>query len=283
VASFLAIARLGSFRVAARELGISQGAISQRLQKLESLLGAPLIERDPRGCHLTLEGREFESHARNIQCLATNALNSFRDRRLAIGASSNIGIYLLHPYLKTYEDHAGANIDIHIHRNPVVAEKLCNGDIDVALMEWWDRRPGYASRVWRAEDMVVIVAPNHPWVRLPCVSRDQLRETPMLGGESGTGTGRVLAKYLDVELAALPVGVRLGSTDAVKQWVRAGMGVSLVLAGTVKDEIRAAKLIAIPLEGNPPPRKNLQVIWRDSLTEEHVAYRFGTWLAECAT
>jgi DNA-binding transcriptional LysR family regulator len=105
----------------------------------------------------------------------------------------------------------------------------------------------------------------------------------MLGGESGTGTGRVLAKYLDVELAALPVGVRLGSTDAVKQWVRAGMGVSLVLAGTVKDEIRAAKLIAIPLEGNPPPRKNLQVIWRDSLTEEHVAYRFGTWLAECAT
>lgn len=268
--------------MAARELEISQGAISQQLQKLESLLGARLIVRDPRGCHLTVEGREFESHARNLQRLATNALNSFRDRRLAIGASSNIGIYLLHPYLKTYGDQAGANIDIQIHRNPVVAEKLGNGDIDVALMEWWDGRPGYVSRVWRTEDMVVIVAPNHPWARLPCVSRTQLRATPMLGGESGTGTGRLLAEYLDVDFGALPVSVRLGSTDAVKQWVKAGMGVSLVLAGTVEDEIRTAKLVAIPLEGSPAPRKTLQVIWRDSLAEEHAAYRFGTWLAKYA-
>lgn len=271
--------------MAARELNISQGAISQQLQKLESLLGARLIERDPRGCHLTVEGREFESHARNLQRLATNAVNSFRERRLAVGASSNIGIYLLHPYLKTYGDQAGSNIDIQIHRNQVIAEKLGNGDIDVALMEWWDGRPGYVSRVWRTEDMVVIVAPNHPWTQLPYVSRTQLRVTPMLGGESGTGTGRLLAEYLGVELASLPVSARLGSTDAVKQWVSAGMGVSLVLAGTVEDEIRTAKLVAIPLEGSPVPSKPLQVIWRDSLTNEHAAYRFGTWLVRngCCT
>lgn len=282
MASFLAIARLKSFRAAAQDLGISQGAISQQLQKLESLLGARLVERDPKGCRLTVEGREFERHARNLQQLASDALNTFRERRLVIGASSNIGIYLLPPYLKAYGEQTGAIVDIQISPNPLVAEKLANGEIDVALMEWWDERPGYVSRVWRTEEMVVIVAPDHPWAGLPYLSCSQLRATPMLGGEPGTGTGRLLAEYLGIELAALPIGARLGSTDAVKQWVKAGMGVSLALAGTVEDETRTAKLVAIPLEGNPPPRKALQVVWRDSLSDEHAACRFGTWLAESA-
>lgn len=268
--------------MAARELGISQGAISQQLQKLERLLGVRLIERDPQGCRLTVEGREFESHAGNLQRLATNALNTFRQRRLAIGASSNIGTYLLQPYLRTYGDQVGENVDLQIHRNPVVAEMLANGDIDVALMEWWDERPGFVSRVWRTEDIVAIVAPDHPWARMPCVNRAQLSQTPMLGGESGTGTGRLLAEYLDVELAALPVGARLGSTAAVKQWVKAGMGVSLVLAGTIEDEVKTTQLVAIPLEGSPTPRKALHVIWRDSLSEKHAACRFGNWLAKYA-
>jgi DNA-binding transcriptional LysR family regulator len=245
-------------------------------------LGARLVERDPKGCRLTVEGREFESHARDLHRLASNALNTFRERRLVIGASSNIGIYLLQPYLKAYGDLSGASIDIRISGNPVVAEQLAKGEIDVALMEWWDERPGYVSRIWRTEEMVAIVAPDHPWAGLPYLSCNQLRETPMLGGEPGTGTGRLLAEYLGVELAALPIGARLGSTEAVKQWVKAGMGVSLALAGTVEDETRTAKLVAIPLEGKPPPRKALQVVWRDSFSDEHAACRFGTWLVESA-
>ena len=245
-------------------------------------MGARLVERDPKGCRLTVEGRKFENHARNLHRLATKALNTFRERHLVIGASSNIGIYLLHPYLKAYGDPNGASIDIQISRNPVIAKQLAQGEIDVALMEWWDERPGYISHVWRTEQMVVIVAPDHPWAGLPYLSYNQLRETPMLGGESGTGTGRLLAEYLGIELAALPIGARLGSTDAVKQWVKAGMGVSLALAGTGEEETRTGKLVAIKLEGNPPPRKDLRVVWRDSLSDDHAACRFGNWLVASA-
>nr|WP_231850997.1 LysR substrate-binding domain-containing protein [Sulfuritalea hydrogenivorans] len=78
------------------------------------------------------------------------------------------------------------------------------------------------------------------------------------------------------------VGARLGSTAAVKQWVKAGMGVSLVLAGTIEDEVKTTQLVAIPLEGSPTPRKALHVIWRDSLSEKHAACRFGNWLAKYA-
>lgn len=279
MASFLAIARLGSFRSAARELGISQGAVSQQLQKLEGLLGVRLIDRDPLGCRLTVEGREFQDHARKLQGLVSNALNAFRRRPLAIGASSNIGIYLLHPYLKAYAAAAeGQEAEVRIDGNTGVVDALACGDIDVAIMEWWDQRPGYIARVWRHETLVAIAAPDHPWASLTQVSRAQLLATPLLGGEPGTGTGRLLAGYLGQELSTLPLGKRLGSTAAVKQWVKAGLGVSLVLTGTVEEEVHAGTLVAIPLEGKPPC-KSLHVAWRDSLADTHPACLFGSWLS----
>jgi DNA-binding transcriptional LysR family regulator len=85
-------------------------------------------------------------------------------------------------------DRGGTSIDIQISRNPVIAEQHAKGEIDVALMEWWDERQAMSRASWRTEEMVVIVAPDHPWAGLPYLSCSQLREMPMLGGEPGTGT-----------------------------------------------------------------------------------------------
>lgn len=280
MASFLAISRLGNFHLAARELGLSQGAISQQLQKLEAQLGVRLIDRDRQGCRLTHDGREFEGHAQHLHRLAANAVNAFRRRPLMLGASSNIGIYLLRPYLRAYGEvlQESSAMEIRIHRNPVIAEKLASGDIDLALMEWWDQRPGYSATLWRKEQLVVIVGPDHPWAGLPSLAPKRLRGVPLLGGEPGTGTGRILMEYLGEDPSMLPAGRRLGSTDAVKQWVKDGMGVSVVLAGTVADEVRAGNLVAIPFEGDPPC-KSLYVIWRDTFAAHHPARRFAHWLA----
>lgn len=281
MASFLAIARLGNFHRAARELGLSQGAISQQVKKLEAQLGVRLIDRDPQGCRLTHDGQEFEAHAQHLHRLAANTLNSFRRRPVAVGASSNIGIYLLRPHLKAYAAarHESPALEVQIHRNPVLADKLATCDIDLALMEWWDHRPGYTATVWRQEELVVIVAPDHPWARLSRLAPQRLHGVPLLGGEPGTGTGRILSKYLGEDLSRLPPGTRLGSTDAVKQWVKDGMGVSVVLAGTVADETRAGSLVAIPFAGNPP-YKSLYMIGRDTFFAHHPARRVATWLAE---
>jgi DNA-binding transcriptional LysR family regulator len=72
--------------------------------------------------------------------------------------------------------------------------------------------------------------------------------------------------------------MQLGSTDAVKQWVKAGLGVSVVLASTVKEEVSAGSLVAIPLEGEGL-QKALYVVWRDSLSSSHPARKFGYWLS----
>lgn len=238
-----------------------------------------LIERDVRGCTLTPEGAEFLAHAQSLMRLNERAYNAVRERRIVVGASSNIGTYLLQPYIKSYlEEHERRPaLDIHISSNPVIAHKLENGEIDIAAMEWWDQRPGYVARPWRREELVVIVPPDHPWAARTGIPRALLKQVPLLGGEPGTGTGRLLARYFGTEIDDLRIGMRLGSTEAVKQWVKAGLGVSLVLAGTVAAECRAGTLVAIPLEGEPP-NKELYVIWRQSLATDSRVCAFGEWL-----
>jgi DNA-binding transcriptional LysR family regulator len=273
------VVRARSFRAAAHERGQSQGTVSQQLQKLEATLGARLLERDARGCRLTFAGAEFLDHAERLMRLNARALAAVHERTVALGASPNIGIYLLQPYLKSYREEHGqrAPLDVHIHQNPVIARKLEDGEIDIAAMEWWDGRPGFVVRPWRREELVVIVPPDHPWVERASIPRALLKDAPLLGGEPGTGTGRVLARYFGAEFGDLRITMHLGSTEAVKRWVQAGLGVSLVLAGTVAAECRAGTLVAIPLEGESPS-KELYVIWRASPAGD-AARAFGEWLS----
>ena len=274
--------RARNFRAAARALGLSQGAVSQHVRKLETALGAPLLVRHARGCAPTPEGAEFVSYAESLVRLNARAVAAVMRRRIAVGASSNIGIYLLQPYLKSYLDETGGShpVDVCIHPNPVVADMLDAGEIEVAAMEWWDRRPGYVARPWRREELVVIVPRGHPWAARSHVSRAMFQGAPILGGEPGTGTGRLLARYFGDAARDLSVTMRLGSTEAVKQAVKAGLGVSLVLAGTVAAECRAGTLAAVPLEGERPC-KELYVIRRASLPPQSWPRRFAEWLVAC--
>jgi DNA-binding transcriptional LysR family regulator len=271
--------RTRSFRVAARERGLTQGAVSQQLRKLETVLGVRLIGRGARRCAPTLEGEEFTGYAEGLLRLNARAIEALGSRRIAIGASSNIGTYLLQPHVRAFLEETGGRhpVEIQIHQNPAVATRLERNEIDVAIMEWWDGRPGFLARVWRQEELVVIVPPEHSWAELSSISRAQLKDAPMLGGEPGTGTGRLLARYFGPLAHELKPAMRLGSTEAVKQWVKAGLGVSVVLVGTVATEVRAGTLVAIPLEGEAP-HKEIFVICRDTLAATSTARRFADWL-----
>ena len=75
--------------------------------------------------------------------------------RLAIGASSNIGIYLLQPFVARFASEYGARtaVDLRVSTNPEIAACLSSGEIDIAVMEWWDNRPGFSARAWRREEL----------------------------------------------------------------------------------------------------------------------------------
>lgn len=86
-----------------------------------------------------------------------------RTGHVRVGASSNVGIYILQPFVRRFlRDHDPELFDLVIDRNPVIAQKLDDAELDVAIMEWWDRRPGFLWKRWRSEPIVLIVPPDHP-------------------------------------------------------------------------------------------------------------------------
>jgi len=279
VATFLAVASQGGFREAARHTGLSQPAVTQQIKRLEKSLKVALIQRSNAGCTLTPEGTAFLPYAEHLVRAARRAQAMFDKDTLTVGASSNTGIYLLQPRLRAYREVAPHRLDVIIADNNSIAEQLENFEIDVAVMEWWDQRPGFCASVWHREELQVIVPPEHPWASRNSIPRNWLKNQTLLGGEAGSGTGRLLQSYFGDNAHNIGVSMQLGSTEAVKHAVRAGLGISLVMAAAVTDESRSGSLRAIPLEGESPC-KDLYVIRRDNLMADAPALHFCDFLMQ---
>lgn len=244
VEAVLAVVETGSFRAAAEALGRSQPTVSQQVARLEAELGAALLVRRRDGCVPTQDGLIFLPGARRALEAARQAAAAVRGRPLAIGAASNPGIYLVPPVLARWEGPAS----LRFGTNPETVARLESGEIDLAFLEWWDGRPGYEAQVWREEEMVAIVPPGHRWAAKAALPVAALAEEPMIGGEPGTGTGRLLAAALGPDRRKLRIARQMGSTDAVKRSVAAGLGVSVVMRSAVRDEVAAGTLRAVPLQ-----------------------------------
>jgi len=234
VRSFVRVIDTGSFHAAARDLRLSQPAVSQHVRKLEESLGTALVLRDHAGCRPTARGQSFLPYARRVLEAAQAAVLSVDQRRLAIGASSNIGVYILPPLLRAFQRLHEGLFDIHltIGDNPSIRDRLRAGEIDVALLEWWADLEGCDADMWLEDRLVAIMRADHPLARRRAIAIEDLASEPMIGGETGTGTGTILRRAFGDHIAPR-ARHELGSTEAVKRAVASGLGVSIVMRATV--------------------------------------------------
>lgn len=276
--SFLAVVRHGGYREAATRTGTSQPTLSQHIRKLEGELGVALIQRQHSGCTPTDHGRTLVPYAESLLRTAERARSHFHGRSLGVGAGSNIGVYLLPPYLKRFRDHEpDTDVEVTVDSNPAIARRLADTEIEVAIMEWWDGRQGFTAHPWRREELVLIVPPDHRWRERRRIEATELRGCALLGGESGSGTGRVIAQQLGDIAASLKVSTQLGSTEAVKRAVAAGLGISLVLASSVRDELEAGGLHALRVDG-VRLEKQLYIVHDSAWPRESAARTFVEYL-----
>lgn len=280
IRTLVTLLRCGSFQLTGQQLGLAQPTVTQHIQKLEEQLGVRLVTRGRGSCQPTPAARRLLPYAESLLRLNQRALEAVGGGQLRIGASSNIGIYLLPRHIQGFQADRGQGcIDMAIASNPQIASKLLQAEIDVALMEWWQPMEGYLCRTWRSEPLVLIVPPQHPLASLSAVSKEHLRGLALIGGEPGTGTGRILSRFFTGGDDLPRVSMQLGSTEAVKQAVRAGLGISLVLASCVEEEVRSGTLCAIPLLGDGL-EKELMLVWREDMAEpqgeEFVRYMLAT-------
>jgi DNA-binding transcriptional LysR family regulator len=253
--TFAATAERGSFTAAARQLRITQAAVSQRVQQLETVLRTPLFRRGAGAATLTDAGRRLHAYARRILDLtaeARAAVTGVADKvagDLVLAASSVPGEHLLPPVLTAFREHYPlVRVRVSVSDTDLVLRDVEQGRAHLGLVGGQGGASHLDFRRFAGDELVLVVPAGHAWGRRPRVAVADLLSQPLVQRESGSASRRCLER-VGVPQARLTVALELGSTEAVKRAVLEGAGVAVLSRRAVEPEVTAGHLKTIPVKG----------------------------------
>jgi DNA-binding transcriptional LysR family regulator len=249
---FVKVAELGSFSRAAEALYLTQPTVSEHIRTLEDELGVRLLDRLGRGAAVTKAGELLLSYAKRMLALqreARQAMDSFQGRlsgELLVGASTIPGEYVLPAMIGRFkEKYPDISVTLLIGDSQAVIDWVADGRVELGVVGGRLSHRGVEYRELMPDEVVVVVPASHPWNGRKQVGLEELKAEPLLLRERGSGTRAALEAALaaaDLDLHSFRVVGEMGSTQAIKQAVKAGVGISVVSKRAVEDECRAGLL-----------------------------------------
>lgn len=265
--TFLEIVRLKSFSKAAQTCYRTQPAISAQVRQLEQELNATLFERLGTRIALTTAGKIFAEYAEQILQLrrraqeVINELERVPRGEIVIAANEATCIYVLPAVFSEYKKQF-PNVQLHVDRSygsKVMAAVLDNlADFGITQLPVQDKKLQVVKI--HSDEIKLLVPGNHPFVGRESVTADEVAGQPLLLPKSGTTRARLNAWFEPVE-DELQISMELDSTEMIKQFVKAGLGVSFMAASHCRDEEAAGYVATIPL-GPEPMIRRLALIYR---------------------
>jgi DNA-binding transcriptional LysR family regulator len=255
------VARHGSVQRAAEALHLTPPAVSMAVKEVESQVGLPLFSRQGRRLSLSTAGEYFLVYARRLLATlkeAEDAMARFtrvESGRLTIGMVSSAKYFLPALLAQFHTEHPSVEVRLKLGSREQLVAAMRSGDVDLSVMgrppkEWPNRAEPFA-----AHPHGLITAPGHAFATMEQVAAAALAREPFIAREPGSGTRAALEEYLAHHHLQPLVLMEMDSTEAIKQAVMAGMGVSLVSLHTVALE-RAHGLLAVPeVQGLPLIRR----------------------------
>jgi DNA-binding transcriptional LysR family regulator len=252
---FATVVRTGSFSRAADILHISQPAISKGVRDFELQVGCRLLDRTPKGVRPTREGQALARHAETVfaaERAAENELVSLRNLdsgSLRVGASTTIATYMIAEHLGTFH-RKYPGIDLHLvsANTRDIADLMIAHDIEIALVEGPVEDENLIGEAWRTDAMGLIVNPLHQFASSGReIDSAALADEILIIREPGSGSREVVAQALSAQNVEPGRTLEIGSTEAIKQAVAAGVGVSIVSTATIHDQVKLGRLKLIPM------------------------------------
>ena len=250
---FVAVVDEQSFTRAAATLYISQPAVSRSVQELERQVGLALLDRAHGQITLTEAGTVLYQQAQHIFAAERVADREFEQMRglqsgrLAIGASTTPGIYLLPPLLAAYQHRFPAiQLFLDIGTTPEILSRLQTTALDVAFVEGpVATNDALVATPWRDDRLVVIASPAHVLAGQHAIPLDRLLAEPCICREPGSGTRAIIDAHLHALGKQLTIGMEVGSTEAMKQLVSAGLGIAITSESAIVAEKAAQHLVVL--------------------------------------
>ncbi len=264
----LEVADSGSLGRAAVRHGLSQPAVSARVQAMERLVGFPLLTRSSRGSSLTPAGALLAEWARAVlqaaEVLDTgiDTLRSDRAGRLRVAASLTVAEHLLPSWLvRLAATHPDTAVSLDAGNSAQVAASVLAGAADLGFVEGPDLPVGLQEQVVAYDRLVVIVPRSHPWARRhKAIEAAELAATRLVQREPTSGT----RTSLELALAAFaPFAVpllELSTSSGVRSAVAAGAGPAVLSDLAVRDDVAAGRLVQVAVRGVDLTRQ-LRAVW----------------------
>ncbi len=273
---FVAVAERQHVTRAAEALHLAQSAVSAAIAGLEARHGAKLFHRLGRGIELTEAGARFLPEAQAVlarSAAAERVLAEFGGLQrgtLVVQASQTIASYWLPRHLVAFRRaYPGIEIRLTIGNTAQVAAAVHDGAAELGFVEGAVDDPLLTSQAVARDQLVVVVGPEHPWVRRDAVSPGELAGTDWVLREPGSGTRSVFEQALQgLGVAGIRVVLELPSNEAVRGAVEAGMGATALSASVAAPSIETGLLHQVPLA---LPERDFHVLRHRERYRSHAA------------
>ncbi len=253
---FHTVARLLNLTKAADALHMTQPAVTFQIRQLEEYFNTRLFDRTHNRVSLTEAGQRVYTYADRIFELYDEMENAIREMTgdvsgvVTLGASTTIAEYMLPFLLGDFKSqNPDVNIRLKVSNTEGIVSMVENNIIDLGIVEASVANKNLQVDECRMDKLVAIMPPNHPLASLSSVTPQQLVPYPFICREEGSGTREVITEYLQEHIGnnELQVCLELGSPEAIKGAVEAGMGLSIMSHSSVVKELKLGSLKAIPM------------------------------------
>ncbi len=243
---FCTVAETKSFSKTSEIIHLTQPAVSLQIQALEEKYETKLFDRSSSTVTLTPAGEILYKYAKEILSLYAAAEKAISKQvglvkgSLTIGAGSNIGNYILPSIITEFRSsHPKIKIYLIVGNTKKVIELLNSGNINIGFVEGDVSLQKMIVKKLISDELTLIVPPDHPWAKKKEISISEIVKEPFIFREAGSGTRQIIEKFLskhgitphDMKITAV-----LGSTEAIKDAVENGLGVSIISRWAARKE-----------------------------------------------
>jgi DNA-binding transcriptional LysR family regulator len=254
-----------SFSRAAKRMHLTQPSLTKHIRNVEEALGAKIVNRSSRSLALTPEGRVLYDYARRIIKLRDEARERVLRLReeeagdIRIAASTIPATYIL-PYAigGFRKKHPRIRTTVRTADSSDVIETVLDNGAEIGFI---GKKPSggklIAEELWK-DRLVLAVPSGHPWAKRRAVRVADISEAPFVIREKGSGTREALEECLRETagpgLPHLNIAAEMGSSEAVKEAIIAGLGISVISVHAIRRELKSGLLTALAIEGCPIER-----------------------------
>ena len=251
--------KLRSFSGAAEALHLTQPTVSGHIKNLESDLGVMLLDRLGKRVVPTEEGEILYRYGQKLLALRDHArqeieaISGKMSGLLKIGGSTIPGAYILPALIGAFKkEHPSLSVQLMIDDTAKVTQAVKDGDLCIGVVGARVADGHLESHTFLTDELVVAVPAGHHWAHKKIIPVEALKTEPFIQREEGSGTRRIMEEHLEkagFSLADLDTIAVVGSSDAVRQAVKAGLGVSILSIRALQDDVQTGRISAVRLKG----------------------------------